>query len=119
MRIGGRSSSSAGIGTKETFRECVIREIEEELGLSARECPVASSPAHHLEYRAVSHSANELTNYTMELFEAHSTPDGQKKIARNTSNKWLDTEIRRFEAYDGRAVSVSMMVILGLANLLP
>jgi len=105
---------------KETFRECVIREIEEELGLSAQECPVANLPAHHLEYRAVSRSANELTNYMMELFEAHPTQDGLKKIARNTSNKWLDeTEIRRLEAYDARAVSVSMMVILGLAKLIP
>jgi hypothetical protein len=56
----------------------------------------------------------------MELFEAHPTQDGHKKIGSNTLNKWLDeTEIRRLEAYDGRAVSVSMMVILGLANLLP
>jgi 8-oxo-dGTP pyrophosphatase MutT (NUDIX family) len=105
---------------KEIFHECVIREIEEELGLSAQECPVANQPGHHLEYRAVSRSANELTNYTMELFEAHPTQDGLKKIADDTANKWLDeTEIRRLEAYDGRAVSISMMVILGLANLLP
>lgn len=102
----------------ETFRECVVREIEEELGLTSQDCRVAQHPAHHLDYRAMSRSANKLTNYTMELFEAIPTLDGLKKVAGDSSNKWLDeTEIRRFEAYDGRAVSISMMVILGLANL--
>ena len=36
----------------ETFRECVVREIEEELGLAVSEFTVALQPAHHLEYRA-------------------------------------------------------------------
>ncbi len=101
----------------ETFRECVIREIEEELGLTSAECPVEASPAHHLEYRAISHGAGELTAYTMELFDAHPTLDSMQKIARSSMNKWLvEDEIRRMEAHDGRAVSVSMSVILGLAK---
>jgi hypothetical protein len=103
---------------QETFRECVIREIEEELGLSSLECPVANHAVHHLNYRALSRSGNELTAYTMELFEANPNPGGLEKINRNPSNKWLDeAEIRGLEAYDGRTVSVSMMLILGLANL--
>ena len=54
----------------------------------------------------------------MELFDAEPTSRGQEAIARNPANKWLDeAEIRRLEAHDVRAVSVSMGVILGLANL--
>jgi 8-oxo-dGTP pyrophosphatase MutT (NUDIX family) len=102
----------------ETFRDCVVREIEEELGLSPQECPVAAEPTHHLEYRAISRSANELTGYTMELFDAAPTAGGLEKIDRDASNKWLDeVEIRHLEAHDGRAVSVSMGVIMDLADL--
>ena len=42
---------------RETFHDCVVREIEEELGLSPQECPVSANPTHHLEYRAISRSA--------------------------------------------------------------
>jgi len=111
--IGGHREGS------ETYRECVIREIEEELGLTAVECPVAATVAHHLEYRAISSSAGELTQYTMELFETQPTTTGLEKIARDPMNKWLgEEEIRRLEAHDGRAVSVSMQVLLHLAGAL-
>ncbi len=104
----------------ETFRECVVREIEEELGLTPTECPVDASRAHHLEYRAISRSAGELTAYTMELFDAHPTPGSMETIARNPMNKWLDEdEIRSLEAHDARPVSVSIGVLLSLAKLLP
>ena len=99
----------------ETFRECVVREIEEELGLTSQECPVATSPVYHREYRAPSRSAGELTAYTMELFDAQPTPDALRKIAGDPMNKWLDeAEIRRIEAHDGRAVSVSMLMLLAM-----
>ncbi len=98
----------------ETFRECVIREIEEELGLTAAECTVDAKPVHRHEYRALSRSAGELTAYSMELFNAHPTPGGLETIARNPMNKWLDEdEIRRLEAHDGRPVSVTIRVLLG------
>ena len=101
----------------ETFRECVIREIEEELELTPSECPVAATVASHLEYRAISQSAEELTQYIMELFCATPSADGLRKIAANPMNKWLDEdEIRKLEATDARPVSVSMGVILDLAN---
>lgn len=110
--IGGHREGS------ESFRECVIREIEEELGLTPAECPVAASPAHHLEYRAISRIAGELTAYTMELFFAHPTRGGLEKIdGHNPINKWLDEdEICRMETHDGRSVSVSLGVILGQAK---
>lgn len=103
----------------ESFRTCVIREIEEELGLSEAECPVATHASHHLEYKAISRSAGELTAYTMELFAAQPTPAAMEKIARDPMNKWLDAEeIRRQEAYDGRPISVSIGLLLGLAKVL-
>ncbi len=101
----------------ETYRECVIREIEEELGLTEAECPVVATVAHHLEYRAISRGAGELTRYTMELFDSQPTPVGMEKIARDPMTKWLDEdEIRRLGAQDGRAVSVSIGLLLGLAG---
>ncbi len=110
--IGGHRQGS------ESFRECVTREIEEELGLTPADCPVDARPAHHLEYRAISRNAGELTAYTMELFDAHPTLSSMEKIARNPMNKWLDEdEIRRMEAHDARPVSVTIGVLLGLANL--
>jgi hypothetical protein len=55
----------------------------------------------------------------MELFNAEPTPGKIEMIARNPMNKWLDEdEIRRMEAHDGRPVSVSVGVILGLAKLI-
>jgi len=104
---------------RETFRECVIREITEELDLSPAECPVAECPAHHFEYQAVSKSANELTSYTMELFEAHLTQCALDKIGVDPNNRWLTKgEILRMEADDGRPVSESMAAILSLAKLI-
>jgi 8-oxo-dGTP pyrophosphatase MutT (NUDIX family) len=107
--IGGHRDGS------ETFRECVIREIEEELGLTPAECPVAASPAQHFEYRALSRNTNELAAYTIEMFNAQPTPRGLEKIANNPMNKWLDEdEIRRMEAHDARLISVTICVLLQL-----
>jgi 8-oxo-dGTP pyrophosphatase MutT (NUDIX family) len=97
----------------ETFRDCVIREIEEELGLKPAECPVAATATGRLQYRALSRGAGQLTAYTMELYEAQPTPAGLATIGRDPHNKWLDAkEIRRLETHDGRPVSVSMEAIL-------
>ena len=101
----------------ETFRECVVREIEEELQLGPVDCRVAPAEFHHLEYRAISRSAGTLTDYTMELFQAQPSAAALEKIERNPHNKWLDAEeIARLEAHDGRPVSVSMGLLLTLAK---
>ena len=103
----------------ETFRQCVSREIEEELGLREAQCPVASHPAHQLKYRAISGGAGVLTNYTMELFYAKPMPAALEHIASNPMNRWLtDEEIQRLEAYDARPISVTMRTLLELAGLL-
>jgi 8-oxo-dGTP pyrophosphatase MutT (NUDIX family) len=101
----------------ETFRQCVSREIQEELGLTAADFAVADEPAHQLEYRAVSGSAGVLTAYTMELFEVQPTAKALEKIEQDSQNRWLSAEeIRGLEAHDARPVSITMLVLLSLAG---
>jgi 8-oxo-dGTP pyrophosphatase MutT (NUDIX family) len=109
--IGGHREES------ETFRECVVREIEEELELPASECRVATEPAHHLEYQARSQSANELTAYVMELFDAQLTAWSLERVERNSQNRWLSqAEIQNLETEDARAVSPTMLLLLSMAG---
>ena len=103
----------------ESFHDCVVREIDEELGLGPMDCPVSPDPAHHLEYRAVSGSAGILTSYRMELFVARPTPAGLESIGQDPRNKWLDESgIRRLESHDARPVSVTMASLLGMAGVI-
>src|SRR5262245_472085 len=54
----------------ESFRDCVVREVGEELGLSAgTDFHAAAEPLAHLEYTDWSESARQETAYVMELFE--------------------------------------------------
>ena len=101
----------------ESFRKCVIREVEEELGLSPAEFTVEPQPTHRLEYRAVSRSAGELTDYVMELFPVQPTAAALEKVMADRQNAWISTdEIRRLETRSGRPVSVSAQVLLGLSG---
>jgi 8-oxo-dGTP pyrophosphatase MutT (NUDIX family) len=101
----------------ETFRDCVVREIQEELGLGSWDFEVAPKPAHQLQYRAQSRSANELTAYHMELFEAQIVPGALEHVEGDSRNGWLtEEEIRRLEAYDARPISVTMLMLLSLAG---
>src|SRR4051794_28852325 len=53
----------------ESFRDCLRREVNEELGLrESADFRVAQEPAAHLEYVALSRSAGVETCYRMELF---------------------------------------------------
>ena len=102
----------------ESFRDCVIREIEEELGLAASDFRVDSAPAHHLEYRALSGSAGELTDYTLELFETHLTAAALDGVRDDPMNKWLtEDEIHQLEAHDGRSISTTVLTLLLAADL--
>jgi ADP-ribose pyrophosphatase YjhB (NUDIX family) len=104
----------------ESFRECVIRETSEELGLAANvDFQVGSNRVKRLEYAACSQSARTDTDYTMELFDVQLLNERARQHADNDPrNRWLTTqEICRLATFDGRPVSVTMGMLLDLAGL--
>jgi 8-oxo-dGTP pyrophosphatase MutT (NUDIX family) len=99
---------------EETFRECLVREIGEELGLvEDEEFVVAAEPTARLEFTAWSEGAREETSYAMELFAVALRGPAREKIDAHSANRWLDEgEIRRGRAADGKAVSPTMHRLL-------
>jgi tetratricopeptide (TPR) repeat protein/ADP-ribose pyrophosphatase YjhB (NUDIX family) len=92
----------------ETFRECAIREIGEELGLvEGRDVLVASAPLEHLEYTDVSRRTGDQTAYVMELYDVALVGDRARSIIDgNPANRWLsETEIMSGRCDDGKPVS--------------
>lgn len=92
----------------ESFRECLIREIAEELGLhEGQEVLVASAPLEHLEYTDVSRRAGEQTEYVIELFDVALTGSGAlRAIDANPANRWLsEPEIMAEACLDSRPIS--------------
>jgi len=106
---------------EESFRECMVREIGEELGLvEGTDFVMAGTPAAHLEYNAWSHGAREETAYTMELFDVQLEPSARAAIEANSANRWLsEDEIRTGRSADGRPVSETVSLILTKARVLP
>ncbi len=76
----------------ESFRDCVLREIGEELELTVTEFALSPSALHVLNYRAVSRSADELTDYHLELFETQLSEPSLSKVSTNAKNKWIDED---------------------------
>jgi len=106
---------------EESFRECVIREVTEELGLSAAgEFHVADDPLARVSYIAHSQSAREDTLYSLELFEVAIHSPAECKVDSNSMNRWLTAgEIREQRCDDGTAVSATMERLLQQTGLLP
>ncbi len=105
----------------ESFRECCIREIVEELGLdAAADFRVAPKPEARLEYVADSRSSGEKTAYTIELFAVDLlTEAARTRIDADPAARWLtEREIRALCAADGRAVSPTVEHVLTQAGLL-
>ena len=105
----------------ESFRECLLRRVEEDLGLEPEaDFQVAHKPHSHLEYTALAEGTRAKTAYTMELYPltlrgdfAHETIDGDEW------NRWLHPEeIKVSSTNDGWAVSGTMALLLEMAGLL-
>jgi tetratricopeptide (TPR) repeat protein len=105
----------------ESFRNCCVRETEEELHLTAvRQFRVAAEPLAHLAYVAFSHGAGAETAYTIELFDVELLQDTAALVAADPANRWLsEADIRARRCRDGRTVSDTMLRVLALAGLTP
>lgn len=92
----------------ESFRDCVVREVKEELGLRNEvDFVVASQPGARVEFVAWSARAKADTAYTMELFELDLIrPEALDIVHSERRNRWLsEEEIRKGFSADGHPVS--------------
>lgn len=104
---------------EESFRECVIREVAEELELEpGKSFTVAEEPTAHLEYQAYSHSAQAATAYTMVLYDVKVNDDVWEQILANPVNRWVSTdEIRALVCDNGANISETVSLLLTKADL--
>jgi 8-oxo-dGTP pyrophosphatase MutT (NUDIX family) len=103
----------------ESFRDCCIREVAEELGLvEGRDFRLAPERRCHLRYIHWSESARADTSYTIELFDAELLSPAVASVQADPNNRWLiESDIRAGRCRNGRAVSPTMLRILSLAGL--
>lgn len=99
----------------ETFRECVIREIGEEIGLDEdRDFRVDAEPVSHLNFVAWSENARSETFYSIDLFAVELFGEKARKTLASSANlRWLNREeIVAQECADGKPVSPTMTRLL-------
>ena len=94
----------------ESFRECLVREVGEELHLrEGLDYQFASVPPVPLEFTAFSEGARAQTRYIMELFLVELSPEACSNVGDDAGNRWLsETEIEAGQTHDGRRVSPTM-----------
>jgi 8-oxo-dGTP pyrophosphatase MutT (NUDIX family) len=101
----------------ETFRDCLVREVGEELGLAeAVDFAAPAEPVVHLEFDAMSASTGRMTAYTMEVFEVEILGDAAlAKVAANPENRWVsEAEIHSGRCGDGTPISPTTELILSM-----
>jgi 8-oxo-dGTP pyrophosphatase MutT (NUDIX family) len=98
----------------ETFRECLVREIAEELDLSEGPDYLVSTAAPiHIEFIDISQSTRTQTHYILELFRVEPSSWVRSKVESNSENRWLtESEVRAGRTTDGHPVSATMSRIL-------
>lgn len=91
----------------ESFRECVVREIVEELGLGETQFDVSAEPLAQIEFSAYSVPIGETTAYTMALFRAVLADAAAVCLVdENPQNRWLSREeLAAGTTSDGRQIS--------------
>lgn len=92
----------------ETARQCVVREIAEELGLAdSEDIAVAGEPLARIEFTAWSVPLGEWTAYDMTAFAATiASPAALARVGENAENRWLSAaELTTGRTDDDRAVS--------------
>lgn len=103
----------------ESFRDCLRRELSEELGLTDADYTLGDAPRQSLDYVAWSESAQQPTQYRMAVFDVRLNEQTRRRIDADPQNVWLsDDEIRSGQTRTGQPVSESMSRILGLLGLL-
>jgi 8-oxo-dGTP pyrophosphatase MutT (NUDIX family) len=105
----------------ESFRDCCVREVSEELGLvEGRDVRVAPERRCHLRYVHWSERAQADTAYTVELFDAELLSPAAASVECDANNRWLtESDVRAGRCRDGRTVSATILRILTLAGLIP
>ncbi len=99
----------------ETFRQCLVREVAEELELAeGADYQVSPAPPIHLEFAEFSESTQTETCYIMELFAVELDSAAYSNVGRNAENRWLtEAEIQAGQTHDGQPVSATMKRLFG------
>jgi len=99
----------------ESFRDCAIREVEEELALQhLADFRVDHEPSGCARFTAWSNAAERTTRYIIEVFSAEFTSDAVRaQVECDPNNRWLTfDEITAGMCCDGRPVSRTLPQIL-------
>lgn len=103
----------------ETFRECLEREMREELALaSGTHYAVSEGPVARVAYAAESRSAGVETQYVLRVFDVHFVDDAiDDQIVSSQDVRWVTgDEIRACRCADGRPISRTMAFVLDRIN---
>jgi ADP-ribose pyrophosphatase YjhB (NUDIX family) len=97
----------------ESYRDCCVREVAEELDLVPTEYVVTAEPLWRLEYEAFSHSRRAMTLYRVELFRVTlASPDVVRKVSLQSANRWLsESEIAKMMTIDGQPISEQVRTV--------
>ena len=101
-------------GQDESFRQCMVRELAEELSLQAEVDFRFPAEPTTLEYTAWSESAQAKTEYSMEVFQVELVGDnGNQRVDSNPPNRWLsEAEICAERSSDCKRISPTMGLLL-------
>jgi 8-oxo-dGTP pyrophosphatase MutT (NUDIX family) len=91
----------------ETYRECLLREIEEEIGLSEPDVAAAENPAIELSYAAFSKRADAEMQYTLLLFDVDiAVASTARLVAEDERLRWVSlAEMHAEKTQDGKDIS--------------